>query len=353
MANKSKKKMKNKLKSLILLLFLTVIMLSTSTYAWFTANRAVSIDPINVNVAATSGLQISTDAENWKTLITNTDITGASWTGNINMLPSELAPVSTGGETDANGLLKFYSGVVDGNETTGAMELTATKCPDELKTISADFIAFDIFLKLESDSTTAVPIYLTNGSGVLPTDGYASKGLEYASRYAFVIQGNEDSTTDVATIRALNGAESVIVVEPNYDAHTAYGVQNASVYNITTTQGAHGISPVSYVGVKNVISTPIPLVNTNPGGTPSSTYFTSIANLMLTNTYYSEADNTNRLAYIGNTAQTGLLPVFSLEPGVTKIRVYMWVEGQDVDCENTASGAHLTYKLGFQMDNDV
>ena len=54
-------------------------------------------------VAATSGLQISTDAENWKTLITNTDITGASWTGNKNMLPSELAPVSTGGETDANG----------------------------------------------------------------------------------------------------------------------------------------------------------------------------------------------------------------------------------------------------------
>ena len=352
MANNKKKKNTNKLKSLILLLFLTVIMLSTSTYAWFTANRSVSIDPINVNVAATSGLQISTDAVNWKTLITNNDITGASWTGNINMLPSELAPVSTGGETDANGLLKFYSGAVDGNETTGAMELTATKCPDELKGTSADFIAFDIFLKLEDSSGDSVPIYLTNGSGVLPTTGYTSKGLEYAARYAFVIQGTVDSATAVDTVRGLKNASNVVVVEPNYDAHTAYGVQNASAYNLSTSQGEHGVPQVNYVGVKNAISSPITLVDTNPGGNPSSDYFTSLSNLMLTNVYYSEANETNKAAYIGTTAQAGLLPVFNIEPGITKIRVYMWVEGQDVDCENTASGAHLTYKLGFQMDDE-
>ena len=30
----------------------------------------------------------------------------------------------------------------------------------------------------------------------------------------------------------------------------------------------------------------------------------------------------------------------------------MWIEGQDVDCENSASGAYLTYKLGFTLDDD-
>ena len=70
-----KKNNKKKILPLILLLLLTTIMLSTSTYAWFTANKTVTIESINVNVATSSGLQISTDAKNWKSVITNTDIT--------------------------------------------------------------------------------------------------------------------------------------------------------------------------------------------------------------------------------------------------------------------------------------
>ena len=36
---------------------------------------------------------------------------------------------------------------------------------------------------------------------------------------------------------------------------------------------------------------------------------------------------------------------FTLKAGITKMRVYMWVEGQDVDCENTASGGNIIYSL--------
>ena len=67
MKKSRKKQQKKKLSALLLLLFLTVIMLATSTYAWFTTNKTVRIDSIDVNVAASSGLQISTDAQNWKT----------------------------------------------------------------------------------------------------------------------------------------------------------------------------------------------------------------------------------------------------------------------------------------------
>ena len=31
----------------------------------------------------------------------------------------------------------------------------------------------------------------------------------------------------------------------------------------------------------------------------------------------------------------------------------MWVEGQDVDCENAASGAYLTYKIGLTLDDET
>ena len=117
MTKKKDENKKKRLKSLILLLFLTVLMLSTSTYAWFTANRSVTIDPINVHIAASTGLQISTDANEWKTIISNDDIINATaYSTNKNMLPSELNPVSTDGSV-TNGLLNFYKGTVAGITT--------------------------------------------------------------------------------------------------------------------------------------------------------------------------------------------------------------------------------------------
>ena len=45
-------------------------------------------------------------------------------------------------------------------------------------------------------------------------------------------------------------------------------------------------------------------------------------------------------------AQTELM---TLSRGVTKIRIYMWVEGQDVDCENNASGGAIQFNLGLTI----
>jgi hypothetical protein len=42
---------------------------------------------------------------------------------------------------------------------------------------------------------------------------------------------------------------------------------------------------------------------------------------------------------------------FSLDAGITKFRVYIWVEGQDVDCENDASGSKVSYNIQLSMDN--
>ena len=347
-----KKERKNRLKSLILLLFLTIVLLSTSTYAWFTANRSVSIDPINVQIAASSGLQISTNASDWKTLITNTDISSPTgYTAHKNQLPSELAPVSTDG-TVASGYLQFYKGVVEGDDDNGgAMSLTATKSPDEAAGTTGDFIAFDVFLKV--DDSEGADIFLTNGSGVTVTATYDDKGLQNAARYAFVNKGNTASTSTAATAQALNNASSSIIIEPNYDAHTSTGVANASTYyNQTTTQGASGVAAVPYKGVKAAISNPIILVNTNPGGSPSATYFGDISTLYRTNVAYSNAGS-GREAYKGSTKEAHLLNVFHLQTGITKMRIYMWVEGQDVDCENAASGAYLTYKIGLTLDDET
>ena len=41
--------------------------------------------------------------------------------------------------------------------------------------------------------------------------------------------------------------------------------------------------------------------------------------------------------------------VFELHQGITKMRVYMWIEGQDIDCENNASGTDITYNIELSI----
>ena len=36
---------------------------------------------------------------------------------------------------------------------------------------------------------------------------------------------------------------------------------------------------------------------------------------------------------------------------IVKLRIYFWVEGQDMDCENHASGGDITLKLQFSLDS--
>ena len=64
---------------LLLLLFMTGTMLVTSTYAWFTANRVVTINALDVHVEASNGIQISTDGVTWKSVITRTDIISGAY----------------------------------------------------------------------------------------------------------------------------------------------------------------------------------------------------------------------------------------------------------------------------------
>ena len=360
MVKQNKKDKKKKMKSLVLILFLTIVLLSTSTYAWFTANRSVSIDPIDVHIAASSGLQISVDASEWKTIISNDDIkTPGEYTSNttynLNQLPTELSPVSTTGDV-TNGYLTFYKGTVAG-DASGNMALTATATGAEQYRTTGDYIAFDVFLKVDDETAD---IYLENGSGVtvtVPQSGTnPDKGLQYAARYAFVIEGHTNSDDTVANMQKLigSGSSTAVVVEPNYDAHKSGGTTNAArYYGISTaTTAASGVDPISYLGVKAAISDPIVLIDTNPGvgGSPSNTYFKAIGDLRRTNVAYS--NGTDTYTYYGKgSSDSNLLKLFTLDQGVTKVRVYMWVEGQDVDCENSASGAFLTYKLGFTLDD--
>ncbi len=323
-ANKKNERKRRKIFLAIIMILFVGVVLTASTYAWFTANRTVTVEAIDVQVSTSQGLQISTDASNWKSIVTNTDITGANWTGVLNQLPqgsSTAVPVSTIGTVN-NGLLDMYKGTID-TGTSGENILVAEKST-EVNGTSGDFVVFDLFFQ----SSAAQTVYLTSNSSVVAKG--TSTGIQNAARVAFIKEGSVAYGTAPADAQALRGEISKWIWEPNYDVHTAAAVSNAlNVYEITV--GQTGGSKLAYKGVK----APIAKANNIPLKSGDTQYF---------------ADVTTVGSLASGIPTSGYLNAFDVAEGVTKVRIYMWIEGQDVDCEDRASGGQLTFNLQFSID---
>ena len=332
-----------KLLLLLLLLIGTGVILGTSTFAWFTANKTVAVNDITVNVAAQNGIQISVDGTNWKSIVQTSDLTAAisTYPAAINQVPSgseSLAPVSTVGNVNEDGHLEMFLGDVKSQISTaspnyGQYILTAAQ-DEEVNGVTGSFIAFDLFFKVDGDT----PIWITANSGVTTPDA-VHMGIKNATRIAFVIEGNTAAGSAVSTIQALNGGTSapVYIWEPNYDVHSASGVSNAmDTYGISTTLTGGSLLP--YCGVKTDIletdDVSLAVDGTTDHTTEYPTFFDDVTPTYTTVEGFTEA-----------------IDGWTFTAGITKVRVYMWVEGQDVDCENTASGGNVTYKLQITSED--
>ena len=357
----TKKRDKKKERRLLLTLLLLVtsgIFLGTATYAWFTANQRVSVSPIDVNVSTSSGIQISADGSNWKSVLTNADLTGASGTYSaaVNQLPNTLEPVSTAGTMTTGGKMEMFLGHVQANESTGDFILSAAQ---SVETNSAGgnstgkFVAFDIFLKNEQNET----LYLTPNSKVEFRN--SDTGIKNATRIAFITLGHTTTADTVANIQALNtGTSSTVKIwEPNYDVHTADGVANAiSPYGITTLNEGANNAWVPYSGVKANLAVSENVKREQATQALNPTYFSSFAydasaNPAQTIAYDTAGQNSTNyfITKEGYTTSQLLTAENGLTAGITKMRIYMWVEGQDVDCENNASGGDIRFSLQFSI----
>ena len=332
-----RKRRKYRLLILLLLLLGTGTMLATSTYAWFTSNTNVSVESLKVNIAAKNGIQISADGTKWKSIVQKADLIGAhkgNYTAAVNQIPDTLEPVSTIAVPDENGYLPMYYGVVETSDTAennGEYILTATKTTEIDNSVrtgaeadTAKFIAFDLFFKVNDDT----PVYIVAGSGVTSTDANDT-GIKNASRIAFVNLGNTTDGSTLSSIQSLNAGTGagVTIWEPNYDVHTAAGVANAKdVYGITTTEA--GGAQVPYSGVKTTLLKTDDILLGKATAADNADKFTAVT-----------PGKATAAAFDKNVS------LFTLTKGITKIRIYMWVEGQDVDCENNASGGNISFDL--------
>lgn len=367
--NKKRNKKTKKIRTLILLLFLTIIMFGTSTYAWFTANRIVNIESIDVHVETSDGLQISTDGTTWKSVITKSDITSHAYSGALNFIPESLDAVSTNGDITPDGTnktrrLNFFSSNIGSNvnENDGAYTIY-TQAVNE--STDRKFIAFDIFLKVSSDKD----IYLNSSndkqSNVVKRanteqNTYEDRGLKNAARVAFVPVGEADANAtqdDIIKAYYTSDAPDAKIWEPNNDTHS-----QAVINSVAPEYGFTGLtSPddrIEYFGMKAAIpqTKKVDLIKTVKGtittyndGTNNITFSEAITQGDVTNTETLYATSGLLLSTPTTFAANKNYRILSIKQGITKIRVYMWIEGQDIDCENNASGTDITYNIELSI----
>lgn len=300
----------------LIMLIISGVSLTTATYAWFTANRKVSVEEIDVKAQASGGIQISADAENWSNEVTIEQLKGIE----TNFIPtSALKPVTTIGVNGTNGKFKFFTGLLHDNGS----DVKLTEVADS----EGYYVAFDLYFY----SAQAQNIKFNDATNIIAknvggTGAATDAGLKKSIRVGFLVQGN-DSTATPGTAKGLNGGTVATqqIWEPNADVHTDYAS--------TMLGAASGVN--EYYGGK--AATAASGDNEYVSGTNESNFekITSTTHHLLTST---EADK----------YPSG--QIFSFNAGITKVRVYVWIEGQDIDCEDTASlGTGVGVTLSFEL----
>ncbi len=276
------------------MLLLTGVALSTATYAWFTANTKLELGELDVNVQATNGIQVSTDAINWKSILTTEEIKAATYTGSQNQFPTTLTPVSTIGSTTA-GIFDMYYGSL---QDDGSIELSKET---DAQGTDGKYVAFDLFIS----STAEKEIALLDTSKVVATGEKDSK-LQYSARVGFLNKGT-DATSTPESAYLLNSKVSQTIWQPNADQHTTIAINNS---------GAVAGEIPTYLGAKAATTDGSVAIN-------ASTHFGTLSATLI-NTKVTETEWPDTT-------------VITVGAGITKLRIYVWIEGQDIDCENTAS----------------
>ena len=388
--------------------FLIAIFLSVSTYAWFIGMKTVKVSEFDINIATTEGLFLSMDGSDWTY---NLDVNEATqYENNTNKIDGvELIPLSSVGDMDSTtSRMKLFeksslTAVPGGYRLLSAQVNNYTDTEDTTgEYIEGDgYVAFDLFVKnlsgeeyyIENNPENEEAIYLnTNSSVTVATDGgVENTGIENSIRVAFTQLGrieNTEAPEAVSTITAMTCADdqegtypvtgicrNAQIWEPNDTDHvgnainwyntsclarTAGDVDNDASYtasddgNTTCNAIADGTAYPTYAISRRIdVADQVNIYD----GTAFNTY---TANTIDYATYDAAETKTNyklvEYPYFTDTmkdiAGADRPQFMTLAPNsITKLRVYIYLEGQDIDNYDFASlGAKVSVNFGFTKE---
>lgn len=412
MAKRNRKHAK-RIRNLVVICTLCAMLLSVSTYAWFIGMRTVNVASFDINIATTESLMLSMDGANWYYNLDARNTT--AYTNNTNTwAETGLIPMSSVGDMDAtSSTMKIYE-KASLTTTPGGYRLLASRVDNHTTTNAGGFyveqkgyVAFDLFIRnlsgteyyTENNILNEEDIYLTYNSQVTVASngGVAGTGIENSVRVAFVQIGRVEgqtveigatgikNITDITCANKTAAAGQVQVTgicrdaqiwEPNDTKHvenainwykTACHPRKTSGTDLTLKESytldtecatvANGTAYKTYAIANELKITDV----NNPQVDVYDGYYNGYtSNTATYATYTADADkSTYKLVdypYFTDTdkVKTEMArPTFmKLAPNsITKLRVYIYIEGQDIDNYDFASlGKKISVQFGFTKE---
>jgi len=323
----------------LMLLVVTALALIGSSFAWFSLSNTATVGEISANTeAASAGLMVSTNAENFYSTVTPSSTNETTY-----IMPTELTQVSTGNLKDFFAC-SIITKNVDGTaaKVTSAAYGTALSATNTAVTTGKGYIAFDLYFQVDNDS------YL-----------YVNKGTTFVSdassaiRIAFVDMGSAAGKTNVTDLNAygtIAGTGAKVWAPGTGSDETTYGVSMASLnlWKETATAGVYAESTEKLSFTPYVDLTASNGLNGAGDASGTSTTLNSVveysalcdSNLMLTteNTVASGEKTTKNIATLEQVGTTSV---------INKIRILVWFEGNDSNCISTMASKLLKLNLKF------
>lgn len=331
------RKINTKLTKVIIFLF--GILLIFSSYAWFSTNLNVKIKTFNMIITKNSDLTISFDGVNFSRDIEISkeviyDNLGKTYPNHLSQWAENgLIPVSSPGITNSN------TSLFDMYETNGVLYQRRAKDKGFLWTELSDqseprefnsYLAFDIFIKNETGSPVSDNLYFESSTRIVPAEDSSEEmmGLINSFRIGIVKVGSVDldaTVNEIQNISCNNSCQSIIF-EPYSRVHTDLSIERAKKYDVDLVSG---MTFPTYAYKK--AGGPIYVAN-SISGSPNIDY-----EYFELQTTRDEDDYDDALFQIPN--------------GITKARIYVWIEGQDIDSlETDSEGTEVEISIDFVKD---
>lgn len=335
---------KKNLKVLFFVTFFTSLLLTVSTYAWLSTALNVKINFFELSVSSNSGLFISLDGIDFgESVVISMDSIimdlRETYPNHTNQWSYGLWPVSTNGiRTPNDDKFDIYIGDLirtrERSPNGTARRMLNVVRADENRSYPANYyVSFDIFLKNASGSPFPDNLFFQEDTIIdfqedTPDDiREAMHGIMNSLRIGVVKVGSVPHNSDVNSIQNMscNNNCEMVIYEPNSTVHSPESIETALDYGITLVDGV-------YIPTYGIIKEGKRLDHTNghPGtGVPFDPEHFALQRVV---TDFTE-------------------PIFQVPNAITKARVYIWLEGQDIDSLETYSkGTSLDVSINFIKD---
>ena len=316
-----KKQLRKAMICTVAMMLVAVLTLTGVTYAWFSESDVAEVSGLEFNVEQSEGgVYISTNGKDPNSFGTSIALSAGE---------DEYKPVSTAGEYTTDNRLQFFTGTLEGPYDS-TVKIDSVDPTEKTGLYIEQDIYFD-----NSTGASDIQIALSNGTDattIAPVGEGATKNIHYATRVAIVTRGSvlaknlfpsdEDLANGVEQLDYSNEPVSLQIYENNATTHVDTGIREYKNINPEASSGGK----YDYYGLKKATTT-----DENAAGGVSR---------------FPSGDNANfkKMTTITDPTQVIItVPAYSY----LKTTIYVWIEGQDADCQNEVSGQTFAANIKF------